>query len=445
MKRSCALIALLFLICYGGIAQPSRRPPNSPQDQIKSEVSFDAIQWMPTDSSNFSLYVYYRIKPKFFAFYRSRNNGSYSYNARGELIIELLDPQNIGVRHHYKVLSLSSSTSPDDNAEYLQGLVQFSVPSGTYRVLFELKDQYSTNEFINKDKTIKVGVDKDSLDTSTPLFVTSTFDSITQTRSFTLINYSNIIPFASDGGIFFNIFNATADSISVSWTLNPKIVEYGTITYTFSGDSAEFLYGYTLRENESLLCLMQTDSLQTPQMYIPLPLQKLYPGKYEFQLTISTQSKMKKILFPFDVLWLNKPHSLDDTRIALEALRYIAPDSVVNEISSLTSTQGLKKFYEFWNCYSPDTTKAFNPVMAEFYRRVDEAIKKYSSEESSDGYKSDRGKILILYGTPTKSERRFQPGSDPIEIWTYERIRKRIIFIDTERTGNYRYLREESF
>ena len=445
MKRSCTFTTLLFLVFYIGTAQPSRRPPNSPQDQLRSEVTFDAIQWMPADSSNFSLYVYYRIKPKFFAFYRSRNNDSYIYNARGELIIELLDSQNISVRHHYKVLALSSSTSPDDNSEYLQGLVQFLAPPGTYRVLFELKDQYSTNEFINKDKIIKVGVDKDSLDTSTPLFVTSTFDTVKQTRSLTLINYNNIIPFASDGGIFLNIFNADADSISVSWTLNPKIVEYGTITYSFSGNSAEFLHGYTLRENESSLCLMQTDSLKTPQMYIPLPLQKLYPGKYEFQLTISTQSKMKKIIFPFDVLWLNKPRSLNDTRVALEVLRYIAPDSVVNEISSLTSTQGLKKFYEFWNCYSPDTTKAFNPVMAEFYRRVDEAIKKYSSEESSDGYKSDRGKILILYGTPTKSERRFQPGSDPIEIWTYERIRKRIIFIDTERTGNYRYLREESF
>ncbi|MCX7984222.1 MAG: GWxTD domain-containing protein, partial [Bacteroidetes bacterium] len=161
------------------------------------------------------------------------------------------------------------------------------------------------------------------------------------------------------------------------------------------------------------------------------------------QFIFNSVSIVRTLLF--DVVWFNKPRSLSDSRLALEVLRYIAPDSVVDAIGSLSTPSGIRRFKNFWDQFNPDTTKAYNPVMAEFYRRVDDAILRFSTEDSNNGYKSDRGKVFILNGSPSKIDRRFKPGSDPIEIWTYERLRKRYIFIDSQRNGNYSFVQEEEF
>jgi hypothetical protein len=75
--------------------------------------------------------------------------------------------------------------------------------------------------------------------------------------------------------------------------------------------------------------------------------------------------------------------------------------------------------------------------MAEYYYRVDDALRRFSTSRENDGYKTDRGRIYILYGPPQKSERSLQPNSAPTEIWTYDRLHRRFIFIDTEKNGNY--------
>jgi hypothetical protein len=75
--------------------------------------------------------------------------------------------------------------------------------------------------------------------------------------------------------------------------------------------------------------------------------------------------------------------------------------------------------------------------MAEYYYRVDETMRKYSTARENDGYKTDRGRIYILYGPPPKSERLLQPNSAPKEIWTYMNLHRRFIFIDPTKNGNF--------
>ena len=102
-----------------------------------------------------------------------------------------------------------------------------------------------------------------------------------------------------------------------------------------------------------------------------------------------------------------------------------------------TTYRGYLRFMEFWKKRDPDTTTAYNEVMAEFYRRVDESIRRFSSLKENDGFKTDRGRIFILYGTPTTTERRLLPNSTPTEAWTYQNIRRKFIFTDPSRSGSY--------
>jgi hypothetical protein len=57
--------------------------------------------------------------------------------------------------------------------------------------------------------------------------------------------------------------------------------------------------------------------------------------------------------------------------------------------------------------------------MATFYKRVDYADFNFANGHVLDGVMTDRGKIYLLYGPPTKTERTFLPGEAPVEIWTY--------------------------
>ncbi|HTR99827.1 MAG TPA: GWxTD domain-containing protein, partial [Bacteroidota bacterium] len=56
---------------------------------------------------------------------------------------------------------------------------------------------------------------------------------------------------------------------------------------------------------------------------------------------------------------------------------------------------------------------------------------------SPDGFRSDRGRIYVLYGPPTSSDRTLDPVAGHREVWTYARLKKRFIFIDRDRSGNY--------
>ena len=94
-------------------------------------------------------------------------------------------------------------------------------------------------------------------------------------------------------------------------------------------------------------------------------------------------------------------------------------------------------FYRFWRQKDRDTTTAYNEAMAEYYYRVDETMRKFSTSKDNDGYKTDRGRVYILYGPPPKSERLLKPDSPPTEIWTYDNLHRRFIFIDPTRNGNY--------
>ena len=148
--------------------------------------------------------------------------------------------------------------------------------------------------------------------------------------------------------------------------------------------------------------------------------------------------------WPFDVVWRNKPRSLVNLDIAINALQHIATEGEMSQMRGFLSTDS-KKFSEFWKKKNPDTTRAYNPVMAEYYHRVDEAIQKYSTPKEVDGYRTDRGRILILFGHPTRIDRSLKPSSVPTEVWMYEKLRKYFIFTDRIRNGNYELTQAETY
>lgn len=166
-----------------------------------------------------------------------------------------------------------------------------------------------------------------------------------------------------------------------------------------------------------------------------LPSLKMELGNYK--LTITYLNKKDEIVF--DNLWLDMPASLTDLDLATRVVRYITTDDEYDDLTSGNFKTRTQKFKAYWKKKDPTPNTIYNELMAEYYTRVDFAFINYSSLKDY-GWRTDRGKIYILYGEPSNKQRIFPPGEPSEEIWIYSQLNKKFVFIDADGKGEFRLL-----
>jgi GWxTD domain-containing protein len=136
-----------------------------------------------------------------------------------------------------------------------------------------------------------------------------------------------------------------------------------------------------------------------------------------------------------------------------EDVRYLITDTERTEFGALKTDQQRDKFVEeFWERRNPSPGSADNKFKEEHYRRLAYTNQHFAAGVA--GYKSDRGRIYILYGPP--DEREQHPGSAdagipddaplrvryPSDVWRYHILNgvgRDVVFefIDHCRCGEY--------
>jgi GWxTD domain-containing protein len=95
----------------------------------------------------------------------------------------------------------------------------------------------------------------------------------------------------------------------------------------------------------------------------------------------------------------------------------------------------------FWAKRDPTPGTPRNEFEEVFYQTVAEASSRFREGGSAavPGWRSDRGRIYILYGPPDDVFERPQAGSGkPYEVWKYTKKKsRRFIFLDRTSMGNY--------
>ncbi|MCX6122532.1 MAG: GWxTD domain-containing protein [Ignavibacteriales bacterium] len=133
----------------------------------------------------------------------------------------------------------------------------------------------------------------------------------------------------------------------------------------------------------------------------------------------------------------NMPLVITDLEKATEQLRYIAKGNEIDYIrEAMTPEEKQKRFLEFWSKYNPNPKASHNALMEEYYSRVEYANKNYAS--FMEGWKTDRGMVLIRFGPPQNIERHpFDSDNKPFEIWYYYDQNREFIFVDETGFGDY--------
>lgn len=119
-----------------------------------------------------------------------------------------------------------------------------------------------------------------------------------------------------------------------------------------------------------------------------------------------------------------------------EKCKYIATEPEKKQYKKLRTLSGKRQFlYEFWKRRQSNSGSPESMDYRIFLKRVAESNKKYGSSLRA-GWKTDRGRVLIMYGDPSEIDRYpNQDNTKPYEIWRYNNIEGGVYFVFADLTG----------
>lgn len=199
---------------------------------------------------------------------------------------------------------------------------------------------------------------------------------------------------------------------------------------------------------------------------IELPLDALPTGKYYLQIKIAyppqkeTDSvfSLKKFYYlnsnippeatsnfiENEAFELSEFSTMSPERVEIEyeMAKYIARADEIDQWESLTENEAKQRFlFKFWKERDPDPSTPINERLEEYHKAIDYANTFFSYGKMKDGWRTDRGRVLLKYGFPTQKDQ--VPARDnnkPYETWYYDNVQSGVVFnfVDMLGYNNYR-------
>ena len=149
----------------------------------------------------------------------------------------------------------------------------------------------------------------------------------------------------------------------------------------------------------------------------------------EHAITVSDGSL--KITFPTDYALLDE----SQLESALEDIQYLLTQVEKRQIKKL-NLDGKRAFLDkFWESRDPDLSTPENERRTEHYRRLAEANHVFGYLDIP-GWKTDRGRIWVLYGCPESEDSRpMEIDARAYRIWFFDQIEGGVEFVFVDRAG----------
>ncbi len=116
--------------------------------------------------------------------------------------------------------------------------------------------------------------------------------------------------------------------------------------------------------------------------------------------------------------------------------KYIATSAEIEKWNKLNNIEGKRSFInDFWLARDPNPATPENEYFREYLQRIETANQKYGAMGRT-GWKTDRGRVYLIYGEPSEVERYpNQLETRPYEIWQYNGIEGGVYFVFADLTG----------
>jgi len=447
--------SLLILLATIKLSAQEEVLPKAPLlPQYGSPFYYETVNLIADDNLKSRLDINLRISYDFLVSVRnplSAYDGDFIKKV--EASVEIFDNNDVSVARDMTRKTIYTRESQSTTAreeQFVDINFSFNLSPGTYKLILEISDAESTRKAREKRENVVLkNFHANRLTVSDLIFM-----NVAERNDISVSTYS---PMQIGGNIYFGK-NADAYVEFTDKGLQPELKYDLYRIRSQKGDekqfvtSATFLVNHQLK-NKSLQAeyfnyLLYYTVKESPQknkyscvLYIRSD--SLEQGLYELKVKVSDGLDADSTVKVFQIKWVDMPLSLRDIDYAIESLRYITTDQEFDELRSGSLENRRAKFESFWKKKDPTPQTAYNEVMAEYYKRVDYANLNFGTLKIRDGSRTDRGKIYILFGPPTRTERLFSPDHPPQEVWYYTNLNKKFIFVDESRAGNYKLLSEQ--
>lgn len=432
MKLKTILFSILSLVISTQVlSQPKR-------EQFQHHILLSEIYIIPSGLSSDKkdstemLYYMYKIPYDHLVFEKHNNH----YTARYRLTVEVHDSLTNTINRKIKEGKISADKfeTTDDNSIYAEGVLDFqTLKNKKYKIIPVLYDANSDREL--RLPAIPILPRKKHSEQNgflEPLVVNSASKENDNKSSFGLANFDGFIPFSKEK---YDLLIPSSDT-----ALHKIYVsidnENDTVFSNFVDESV--LLRNSINESDGEVILSGRSSSENYKNFlIPFINKNLGEGDYTINISLSKDSE-PAATFHKKVLWFNRPFSLINPELAIKLLKYMESDTVIDSLLDFKNDEYSKVLFNYWKRFDPTPETAFNELMNEYYSRIDYSMKNFSSISGRKGIDTDRGKIFILYGKPSETERSSNQFGKVVETWVYKNPYRKFVFVDETGTGEYK-------
>lgn len=221
------------------------------------------------------------------------------------------------------------------------------------------------------------------------------------------------------------------DTVEVYWEVYNILKANDTCSIAFILEN-KIIANYFIMSNK--IRDMGQNRIAEFEARIPLDsLSELESGNYKIKVMYKPTKEEKatdiNIASPF---YLTTKGYLDK----IDELRYIATDEEMKQLRKASSSERQRLWQEFWKKKDPTPTTEENEIMDDYFKRIEYCKVHFSKGDK--GYKSDRARVYMKFGTPDQIESSsFERGTQPYEIWYYYNQNMRFVFVDASGFGEY--------
>ncbi len=175
-------------------------------------------------------------------------------------------------------------------------------------------------------------------------------------------------------------------------------------------------------------------------LFFPIPVDSLPNGEYELAVEVESGRFDDVTERKFWVRYAGLPRTAQDMETAINQLQYIANQDEWKKFKRADDDEKLQVFLDFWDKRDPSPGTEFNERMSGYYARVEAANRNFGVMRR-DGWRTDRGMVMIILGPPDNVIRNDYPSnSKPYQIWQYYSINRQFEFYDDTGFGDYRFV-----
>jgi GWxTD domain-containing protein len=133
--------------------------------------------------------------------------------------------------------------------------------------------------------------------------------------------------------------------------------------------------------------------------------------------------------------------SFDELAEEFQQAKYLTSSEDHKTFDELTTVEARQEFLQkFWARVEKENIGGLNLTRSIYLQRVRTANQRYKTY-SKEGWRSDQGRVLILYGEPDEIQR-FTNSTDskPYEIWNFNQLEGGVQFVFIDLTGFNEYI-----